>query len=266
MADRVEWDVEPGQVIDRAFVDARREELRGAAELRICVGAFDSMDTFRSVLVRSLRKLDISFFEVGADRHGLVGTDWPETNNALRELRDLARLEVLGLSWCYKINDHGCETLAELRGLKRLELESSMTDAGLGRLGALADLEGLWLTCCREFTGAGFAHWPDGGKLLWLDLSQSTGVGDEALQIVAKQTRLEVLRLNGCVRLTDAGFRSLAESEWLEELALFGVRMDVSTLRMLRDKFPKCVIDADAGLVTGASADEVADIASRRRG
>ena len=82
--------------------------------------------------------------------HPVVGvdfTDTPVTDAGLQELADLRGLKTLDLNGCRGVTDAGLKELAALQGLMTLSLRAtSVTDAGLKELAALKGLRTLNLT------------------------------------------------------------------------------------------------------------------------
>lgn len=239
----VEWEVETAGVIDDEFLAERMDQLSGASRLNITSARFDSEESLHKVLVTSLEKIDFSFFEVGAKAGELRPYRRTETNRALRLFADARSLKSVQLPWSYAIDDSGTESLSKLHQIENLALESDITDVGLARLGQLVQLHTLDLTCSTKFTGTGFCDWPEMPKLRALCLSQCDRVTDDVVSFFAKTPKLDFLVLNGCKQLSLPGLQRLRVGDSLESLMLFGMKLDLKTVRALRENNPKADID-----------------------
>lgn len=253
MGHRITWDEEGRRIIDRAYVGARVHELQNMEELHILGGKFDSIETFRSVLVPSLENFETSALEVGPiyqwpDEAKTVAT----TNEALAALGDLPNLRGLGLEWCRLIDDRGAAHIGRLRGLTDLFLESGMTDVGLASLGGLECLRNAQLECSFEFTGAGFEAWDRAPHLEVLSVGVCTSLEDSALRHIARFENLRDLRLYGCTELTPAGLLALGPLKKLEALWFGGLDVDIRLLGELRDLFPMAEFYFDADMLPEA--------------
>ena len=241
----VEWKVETAGVIDAGFLVDRMDQLSGASRLNITSARFDSEESLQKVLVPSLEKIDFSFFEVGARAGELRPYSRAATNSALRMFAELGLLNSLQFPWSYAIDDSGADSLSKLQQIENLALESDITDVGLAHLGKLEQLRTLDLTCSSKFTGAGFRDWPEMEHLRALCLSQCDGVTDDLTSFFAKTPKLDFLVLNGCKQLSLSGLQQISVGESLESLMLFGVKLDLKTVRALSENNPNADIDID---------------------
>jgi hypothetical protein len=98
-----------------------------------------------------------------------------------------------------------------LRCLTALNLQgcSTLTDAGLTKMGCLTALASLNLSECPGITGAGIAGW-DLPALTSLQLQNSPAVDDAGVASVAGLTGLRSLNLKQCKRVGDAGLAAIA--------------------------------------------------------
>lgn len=99
----------------------------------------------------------------------------------IKEINDIDPITGLNLSENRKITDRGLVYLQPLKGLTYLNLSScDLTNAGLDNLVPLTHLQELDLSFCNR-------------------------INDQALRIIPKFTHLQVLGLQGCVKITHAG-------------------------------------------------------------
>ena len=158
------------------------------------------------------------------------------TDLALHDIRNLQELRVLRLSGCLAITDVGieylrglnlhlldlqdCERLGDtmiakavshMRHLRLLVLAglTRLTDAGLGKLAACAELQKLSLRGCSQVSDAGMAALlPFVENLLWLDVSGCRSLTHKGLVTLSKHLRsLRHLDMANC---TGASNQSLA--------------------------------------------------------
>jgi hypothetical protein len=114
----------------------------------------------------------------------------------VRQLRALAALRELDLSWAELVGDEGVVALKELGSLRRLALRGTqVTSATLAGLAGLGDLEALDVAFAR--------------------------VTDEGMPSLLRLRKLRALALGGN-RITDAGLAALRGLPALEELDLAG--------------------------------------------
>lgn len=150
------------------------------------------------------------------------------SDGGLTILRDLPRLEVLGLS--NQITNEGLKPLQSLRYLKALELQRSrVTDAGLPILETLPKLQVLDLSE-SVITDSGAKVLSRLHSLRYLDVS-GTLVGDRGLAAIAELPHLSVLY--GSARISDKGVREIARIKTLTSLDLSGSRITTSGLKPL---------------------------------
>ncbi len=140
------------------------------------------------------------------------------TDEGLKHLRGLTRLERLFLRGVTDVSDAGAAHLAGLKDLKLLHLTGSrITDAGLAHLRGLARLESLTLQD-GHFSDAGLAHL--GGlkhlKRLYLGLGDGR-ITDAGLAHLKGLTALEVLDLQESL-VTDEGLMQLSALPRLQAL------------------------------------------------
>jgi F-box/leucine-rich repeat protein 2/20 len=111
-------------------------------------------------------------------------------------------LESLNITRCVKITDDGLlQVLQKCFSLQTLNLYalSGFTDKAYMKISLLADLR-------------------------FLDICGAQNISDEGIGHIAKCNKLESLNLTWCVRITDAGVNTIANScTSLEFLSLFGI-------------------------------------------
>jgi hypothetical protein len=137
---------------------------------------------------------------LGLDAHGQL------TDELAEDLVGLDHLTVLSAEGCKGLTDEGIRHLAELPGLKHLDLSGTgLTDTGLEALGRLTALETLNLSGARV-TDAGMRHLAGLERLTRVELMW-TRTGDGALLAFAGKPRLADFRSGNYV--TDEGLRAL---------------------------------------------------------
>ncbi|KAJ4896137.1 F-box protein [Raphanus sativus] len=152
----------------------------------------------------------------------------------------LSSLECLNLNGCQKISDSGIEAITssitdkgmELVAESYQDLESlnitrcvKITDDGLLQvLHKCSSLQTLNLYALSSFTDKAYKKISLLADLRFLDLCGAQNLSDEGLGHIAKCNKLESLNLTWCVRITDAGVITIANScTSLEFLSLFGI-------------------------------------------
>ena len=139
----------------------------------------------------------------------------------LKHLRDLARLEILGL-YGNGITDAGLTYLERMSRLRELDLSLlAITDRGLVHLKPLRDLRSLELLYAEGFAGP--------------------TIGDEGLKPVAGLTTLRSLNLTGA-RITDAGSSRLTSLKMLVNLKLVNTGVSDAGVGRLEVALPDCKI------------------------
>ncbi|CAH2063667.1 unnamed protein product [Thlaspi arvense] len=165
----------------------------------------------------------------------------------------LSSLECLNLNGCQKISDSGIEAITSI--CPKLKVFSiywnSLTDKSMQLVAeSYQDLESLNITRCVKITDDGLlrvlqkcsslqtlnlyalSSFTDKAykkisllaDLRFLDLCGAQNLSDEGLGHIAKCKKLESLNLTWCVRITDAGVITIANScTSLEFLSLFGI-------------------------------------------
>jgi Leucine-rich repeat (LRR) protein len=164
------------------------------------------------------------------------------TDEDLRSLRHLKRLEVLNLMHTRVLSDDVLASISELTELRELRVYSNkgITDAGLKHIAELNKLEVLDLTD-TQVSDAGMEVIAGFKELRNLSL-QGTGVTDKGTQNLARLKNLEQLNLSG-TQITDSCFKSLGELEKLRELhvprTLYNNSGPLENLRALLSARPK---------------------------
>lgn len=130
-----------------------------------------------------------------SDLHGVNLSGTPVTDEGLRRLSALGRLEVLSLVGT-QITDDGLMHLQNLCGLQRLSLcKTSITDRGLAHLAALSQLRMLYLDEVA-ITDAGLFYLSCIRTLELLSL-KSTDIGMDGLRHMSQLPRLRWLYVTG---------------------------------------------------------------------
>ncbi|WZZ52049.1 hypothetical protein YC2023_052156 [Brassica napus] len=165
----------------------------------------------------------------------------------------LLSLKCLNLNGCQKISDGGIEAITSIcPNLKAISIYwNSITNKGMQLVAeSYQDLEPLNITRCVKITYDGLLHvlhkcstlqtlnlyalsgFTDKAykkisllaDLRFLDLCGAQNLSDEGLTHMAKCIKLESLNLTWCVRITDSGVITIANScTSLEFLSLFGI-------------------------------------------
>jgi hypothetical protein len=241
----VEWHLDNVGVVDGDYIAAHGHELKDATSLRVSPATFEDEETLRRILVPSLDRIDFSFFEVEPVLGNPFHKSRPATNRALRLFAELPLLRHLDLAWSYCIDDSGADALALLTGLHYLAIECDITDIGLSKLATLNQLRVFGFECSSHFTGSGFSDWGTMSHLRALALGQSTSVGQHALRVVANAPMLDYLNLNSCMGLTREGLCGMIGGPKLECIMIYGVPLDVETLRAIKRNNPLARINCD---------------------
>ncbi|CAN7095388.1 unnamed protein product [Brassica rapa subsp. narinosa] len=134
----------------------------------------------------------------------------------------------LNLSGCKSITDIGMQLVAEsYQDLESLNITRcvKITDDGLLQvLHKCSSLQTLNLYALSGFTDKAYKKISLLAELRFLDLCGAQNLSDEGLGHIAKCNKLETLNLTWCVRITDAGVITIANScTSLEFLSLFGI-------------------------------------------
>ncbi|HZL91309.1 MAG TPA: hypothetical protein VFB96_23280 [Pirellulaceae bacterium] len=112
------------------------------------------------------------------------------------------------------------EILSHLDGLPRLEMlllhGKQASDAGLAKVGRLANLRMLYIWNGTNVTDAGVAHLAGCRRLEYLHLSESK-LGDDGMRVLSELPRLRKLSLQGNF-LTDAGLAHAGKMRQIESL------------------------------------------------
>jgi hypothetical protein len=165
-------------------------------------------------------------------------------------------LKILGTP----LTPRGFETVARIKGLKRLQLFDHVDDRGLAALAPLTGLEELDLLDARgvtdagaptlasfqrltrlgvrksRLTGAGAAQLAGLVRLEHLVLDESH-IGDDIARLSARLPRLDSLSFNRTA-LTDAGLAALGEIKNLQSLTVHGTLVTTAGLRKLKSARP----------------------------
>nr|VDD57758.1 unnamed protein product [Brassica oleracea] len=151
------------------------------------------------------------------------------TDDCIRHLvKNCRNIIDLNLSGCKSITDKGMQLVAEsYQDLESLNITRcvKITDDGLLHvLHKCSSLQTLNLYALSGFTDEAYKKISLLAELRFLDLCGAQNLSDEGLGHIAKCNKLESLNLTWCVRITDAGVITIANScTSLEFLSLFGI-------------------------------------------
>ncbi|CAN0349148.1 unnamed protein product [Ectocarpus sp. 12 AP-2014] len=179
----------------------------------------------------------------------------------MTHLAPLTRLRDLNLFFCH-ITDAGLGPLAALSNLVRLNLDTrDVGDAGMVQLTRLRLLESLDVfsasitdfgvahglcrlpclttleVCSGRLTDRGLYHLSRVKSLTRLNVSQNFGITAAGVRHVGTLTRLRSLNLSSC-NITPSSLDSLTGLVNLESLSVFGCRLEMTDLQLLREKLP----------------------------
>ncbi|KAL0848357.1 hypothetical protein Bca101_021604 [Brassica carinata] len=151
------------------------------------------------------------------------------TDDCIRHLvKNCRNIIDLNLSGCKSVTDKGMQLVAEnYQDLVSLNITRcvKITDDGLLQvLQKCSSLQTLNLYALSGFTDKAYKKISLLADLRFLDLCGAQNLSDEGLGDIAKCNKLESLNLTWCVRITDAGVITIANScTSLEFLSLFGI-------------------------------------------
>ncbi|KAG9450439.1 hypothetical protein H6P81_010404 [Aristolochia fimbriata] len=151
------------------------------------------------------------------------------TDLAVKHLvNNCRKITDLNLSGCKGISDQSLHLLSNrYKDLETLNLTRciKLTDNGLQQiLLKCSSLQSLNLYALSSFTDNSYRKISLLPSLRFLDLCGSQNLSDEGLSSISKCTKLVSLNLTWCVRVTDIGVISVAQScTTLEFLSLFGI-------------------------------------------
>jgi len=134
------------------------------------------------------------------------------TDAGLLALGQLLQLKVLDLSCCEKLTGSGFSSFGNSSKLLTITLNgcAALSDVGLREIGKVTTVTKLDLSNCPLLSDEGVSYLGRMHNLTGLDLAQCTQVGDVGLlAIAASMACLATLKLNGCLRVTDAGVAQL---------------------------------------------------------
>jgi Leucine Rich Repeat (LRR) protein len=125
-----------------------------------------------------------------------------------------------------KLTDVGLKRLSEINlpELRILDLGhcDRITDAGLGYVAMMTNLEHLILGACLGISNTGLLHVARMDNLKWLGLAKCEKITDSGIKVLVRMTNLEALDLRGCLGITDAALKYLAEMKQLKYILLGG--------------------------------------------
>lgn len=131
----------------------------------------------------------------------------------LESLIGLKQLSALDLHWCVHLSDAVWDILVRLDSIKDLRLTcTSMTDAGLSKLGHLQSLQNLELQDGENIAGFGFESLVSLANLTHLSLSGFRQLNALTLKRLAKIPHLRHLELFNCPILSAQSIMDLKKS------------------------------------------------------
>ncbi|KAF3579047.1 hypothetical protein DY000_02032321 [Brassica cretica] len=151
------------------------------------------------------------------------------TDDCIRHLVNNCRTIIdLNLSGCKSITDKGMQLVAEsyqdLESLNITRCVKIKNDGLLHVLHKCSTLQTLNLYALSGFTDKAYKKISLLADLRFLDLCGAQNLSDEGLTHMVKCIKLESLNLTWCVRITDSGVITIANScTSLEFLSLFGI-------------------------------------------
>ncbi len=152
------------------------------------------------------------------------------TDEDLKPLSSLAKLQVLHLESCYGLSGEGLKFITALP-LKELNLtRCGLSGSNLTHLASLTLLETLDLSHSIGLTDDDLQPLASLAQLRDLRLTNGSNFTDKAIEKLTCCTRLHSLNLDGCYRLTDAGLKSLTFLTELRTLDLSGALWPYSQL------------------------------------
>jgi endonuclease YncB( thermonuclease family)/Leucine-rich repeat (LRR) protein len=156
------------------------------------------------------------------------------------------------------LTDDQAAQICRLTALEDLRLGGPTTDACLVHLRGLPHLKRLELT--SKITDAGLAQLAESTGLKHLDLGGAP-ITDDGLKHLAGLTAVEVLHL-GYAHITDAGLSHLVRMHQLRHLTLYNTRIGNEGLKHLRGLTSLAVLDIHQTRVTDAGAPHLAELAN----
>ena len=187
-------------------------------------------------------------------RHVRIGVDegewWLPTNEDLKQLQILHQLTSLDLSGCQEISRRGLElfTLNPAQ-IKTLILNDcpKLTDKMFGCINFFKHLERLDLRGCFRITDHGVEALASLKFLVHLDISVCATeqaselcspnafpmITDRSTQTLTKMTKLKTLEMEGCVEVTDEGWKNLMTLTNLRSLNISSTKVQDGGLVIL---------------------------------
>ncbi|GJV79310.1 hypothetical protein Tco_1062040 [Tanacetum coccineum] len=141
-------------------------------------------------------------------------------------VKSTQKLQILNLEGCINVTDQTLIAVGELTDLRYLNLKdrSRITDLGLKHLadgGSKSCLYNLSLNNCgMSITDVGIAAISHIESLWALDISKLNVTDVSLVEISSRCRSLRSILLNGCMAITDDGFRALTNCGWIGELAV----------------------------------------------
>jgi hypothetical protein len=163
------------------------------------------------------------------------------TDEIVRLLRPLTRLQSLDLGFCQRITDASVDGIVRLRELQFLNLGfcRRVTGKGFSQLGRLRQLRVLNMSV-TSLTDADLSKLTELKNLTSLDID-NTRVTDAGVDSLLKLPRLRSLRMVG-VQISDAGLSRLASKSNLRHINLRDVPVSEEAIAGFRAARPQCLV------------------------
>ncbi|KAK2454527.1 RNI superfamily protein [Trifolium repens] len=195
---------------------------------------FDSLQSFESLNLNGCQKISDTGIEAITSccpHLKIFSVYWNvrvTDTGLLHTVTNCKHIVDLNISGCKNISDRGAQLVAEnYPKLESLNLTRcvKLTDVGLKQLlQKCLSLQSLNLYAVSSFTDEAYKKICLLTRLTFLDLCGAQNLSDQGLQCISKCKNLVSLNLTWCVRVTDEGVISVAQScTSLEFLSLFGI-------------------------------------------
>ena len=122
---------------------------------------------------------------------------------------------------CKNVSDSALAKLAHFPALREI-MPMDVPDSGFRHLGRCMYLEALWCMYCRDTGDIATEHIGSLTKLKSY-YAGSSQITDRSLEILGCMPSLERIRLESCLKITDAGVAHLTKLPALRELTLDGM-------------------------------------------
>ncbi|CUG86414.1 receptor-type protein kinase, putative [Bodo saltans] len=191
------------------------------------------------------------------------------TNAVLAEIARCQETRYLDLDKC-GVTDDGLRSLAPLKKLELLSLRDccDITDAGLESISIFSQLQELYLRNCIKLTDASVANISRAQRLRALSLVSCDKITDASIVSIVSLTHLQLLYLGSCDMITDAGLLNIASLTHLRLISLYSCGKitddslaSIARLSQLQRLYlGLCDKITDAGLVSIASLTQLHEL------